>query len=206
MALDTRLSDAAPRVDRSPEVDALLSDLVRATRPATSRPRRFARFGGVAALGGALAATGAAAAAGVLVYTNATVPDPAPAGSFGYTSTDGTACTISVDFGPRPVSDPHYTPAQESALAAAQAWAADFDLGSLDRDEATETWLRHLTDISPGSPSATELRAHFSAEQLERDALVYATKRSYEQELAERGYDARSLNAGVGAQCGDSDG
>lgn len=196
MDLDAMLDEAAPPLaDRSPELTGLLDELVAATRPVVSRRRRrrAALVGGAVGIAGVLG-LGGAAAAGI-------GPDLVQ-GLFPWTSDGGTSCELVASFEPRAPGDPNYSSSQAAAMASAEEWVASFDLGSVDQNAAEERWFRYLEDVSVGDPTRAELEETFQGQDLETHALILEATRRLERHLADRGFDLRSLDGGVGVQCG----
>lgn len=205
MDLDTRLDEAAPRaVDQTPELQELLDRLVIAARPAPVRRRarrRLAVLAGGVAVAGALTATGAAAAAIVMSYTNANVPDSLVDASFPWTSREGHPCKIGLHLGPRADDDPRHSSSQQAELAAAETWAASFDIESIDRADAEKRWLEHMHLVSADHRSPAQLRQVFRGDELEGYALQHEVMRQLDEHLEGHGFDPRSLNSGASVEC-----
>lgn len=197
------LDDAAPRVaETTPELLSLLDDMVRTYRPTVRRRGRLAVTGGALGATVVLGFAGAAAAAAVMHYTNANVPDSTESSSFTWTSSAGNTCTVTVQAGPRPDSDPNYSTSQGDALSAVHEWMGSFDVAAVDIAQAEKTWLQSMHRSQADHPSTAGLSRRFTGDELERYAVTDAATRALSDYLASRGFALRSLNTGVGAECG----
>lgn len=206
---NTLLDNSSPRVaEPTEELRSLLDEMVTVTRTRTSRlrtvPIAVSGFGAAVALGLA----GTAAATVVMHYTNANVPDSTQAAQFSWTSAQGHACTVSVNVGPRPDSDPNYSSSQSAALIAAQDWMSSFAVSQINIPDAERTWLSsmHRSQTSypnsvDGAWSVAELERKYTGDELEKYAVMDAATTDLANHLESSGYALRSLNSGFGAEC-----